>query len=150
MDDIGAVHELAMAEAVGVPHRWMERPSNDGNTPCIYETDGWRVSTTSERATEECIDVHVERQTAADDFVSSLQRFIRYEELRRRHLGHRSRGDEWRDVTDDDQPARGGRMDDIDAARYLAVAEAAGIGFNWMHAPHNELNVPSIYRRNGR
>lgn len=41
-------------------------------------------------------------------------------------------------------------MGDIDGARHLAVAEAAGIGFNWMHAPHNDLEVSSIYRRNGR
>lgn len=78
-----------MAEAEGVSFRWMERPSNDVNTPCIYGTaDGWRVSTTNERATEESVDDHVDRQTAVDDFESRLQGFIRYEELRRRHLGH--------------------------------------------------------------
>lgn len=41
-------------------------------------------------------------------------------------------------------------MDDIDAGRHLAVAEAAEIRFNWMHAPHDEPDVSSIYRRNGR
>lgn len=38
MDDIDATRELSAAEAAGVPFRWMEQPSNDVNTACIYET----------------------------------------------------------------------------------------------------------------
>jgi hypothetical protein len=41
-------------------------------------------------------------------------------------------------------------MDEIDATRHLAVAESAGIGFNWLRAPHNDMNVSSIYEVDGR
>lgn len=89
MDDIDATRELALAEAAGVPFRWMERPSNDVNTPCVYEIiDGWRVSTTDERATEESVRDYVDRSAAVDDFVGRVQGFVRYKELRKRFLGH--------------------------------------------------------------
>ncbi|OEI68644.1 MULTISPECIES: hypothetical protein [unclassified Curtobacterium] len=88
MDDIDATRELSSAEAAGVPFRWMEQPSNDVNTACIYETiHGWRVSTTDERATEESVHDYVDRPAAVDDFVSRVQGLVRYRELRKRLLG---------------------------------------------------------------
>lgn len=41
-------------------------------------------------------------------------------------------------------------MDETDATRHLAVAESAGIGYNWLRAPHNDMNVSSIYEVDGR
>ncbi len=89
MDDIDATRELALAEAAAVPFRWMERPSNDSYTPCIYETvNGWRVSTTDERAKEESVHDYVDRPAAVNDFVSRVQGFVRYRESRKRLQGH--------------------------------------------------------------
>ena len=89
MDDIDVMRELAVAEAAGVPFCWMRQPSNDVNTPCIYETaDGWRVSTTNERSTEESVDDYSDRSAAVDDFVSRVQGSVRYKELRKKLLGH--------------------------------------------------------------
>jgi hypothetical protein len=39
--------------------------------------------------------------------------------------------------------------EDIDAAAERASAEAAGIPFNWMLAPHNDANTASIYEVDG-
>jgi hypothetical protein len=92
MDDIDATRELALAEAAGVPFCWMRRPSNDVNTPCIYETaDGWRVTTTNGRSTEESVNDHPDRAAAVDDFVNRVQGHVRYEELRKKLLGHERR-----------------------------------------------------------
>ncbi|WP_176491531.1 hypothetical protein [Curtobacterium sp. 'Ferrero'] len=89
MDDIDATRELALAEAAGVPFCWMQRPSNDVNTPCIYEIeDGWRVSTTDERASEESVSDYSDRAAAVQDFVSRVQGAVRYKELRKKLLGH--------------------------------------------------------------
>lgn len=88
MDEIDAMRELALAEAAGVPFCWMRRPSNDVDTPCIYETaDGWRVSTTNERSTEEFVNNYSDRSAGVDDFVSRLRGFVRYKELREKLLG---------------------------------------------------------------
>lgn len=38
----------------------------------------------------------------------------------------------------------------IDATRDLAVAEAAGIRFNWMRSPDNDTLMTSIYEDAGR
>ncbi|MCA5923429.1 hypothetical protein [Curtobacterium oceanosedimentum] len=89
MDDIDVMRELALAEAAGAPFCWMRRPSNDANTPCIYETaDVWRVSTTNERSTEESVDDYSDRSAAVGDFVSRVQGSVRYKELRKKLLGH--------------------------------------------------------------
>ena len=89
MDDIDATRELALAEAAGVPFCWMRRPSNDVDTSCIYKTaDGWRVSTTNERSTEESVNDHSDRSAAVDDFVNRVQGIVRYKELRKKFLGH--------------------------------------------------------------
>lgn len=40
-------------------------------------------------------------------------------------------------------------MDDVDATRELAVAEAAGIRCCWMRRPSNEADMPSIYVMDG-
>lgn len=88
MDEIDAMRELALAVAAGVPFCWMRRPSDDVDTPCIYETaDGWRVSTTNERSTEESVNNYSDRSAGVDDFVSRLQGFVRYKELREKLLG---------------------------------------------------------------
>lgn len=82
------MRELASAESAGIPFCWMRRPSNDVDTPCIYETaDGWRVSTTKERCTEESVTDHADRAAAIDDFVSRVRGFVRYRELREALLG---------------------------------------------------------------
>ncbi|MFJ3385878.1 MULTISPECIES: hypothetical protein [unclassified Curtobacterium] len=41
-------------------------------------------------------------------------------------------------------------MDDIDATRDLALAEASGIRFNWMRSPDNDTRMTSIYEDAGR
>lgn len=88
MDEIDAMRELALAEAAGVPFCWMRRPSNDVDTPCIYETaDGWRVSTMNERGTEEFVNDYSDRSAGVDDFVSRLRGFVKYKELREKLLG---------------------------------------------------------------
>ena len=41
-------------------------------------------------------------------------------------------------------------MHEIDALRHLADAEAAGVGFNWLRPPRNDVNVTSLYEADGR
>ena len=89
MGDIDATRDISLAEAAGVPFCWMTRPSNDVTTACISETEyGLRVSTTNERATEESIKDYSDGGDAVRDFVERVQGLLRYEELRRKPLGH--------------------------------------------------------------
>lgn len=74
----------------GIPVCWMLRPSNDVNVACIYETEnGWRVSTTDERGTEQSIREYGDRDAAIEDFLSRVDGFVRYQELRKRLQGQR-------------------------------------------------------------
>ncbi|WP_412163971.1 hypothetical protein [Curtobacterium flaccumfaciens] len=40
-------------------------------------------------------------------------------------------------------------MREIDALRHLADAEAAGVGYNWLRTPHNDVNMSSFYEADG-
>lgn len=85
MDDVDATRELAVAEAAGIRFCWMQRPSNAVNVASIYEIDdGWRVTTTDERATEEFVNDYSDREEAIGDFITRVHGFVAYRELRKK------------------------------------------------------------------
>ena len=89
MDDIDVTRELAVAEAAGIRFCWMQRPLNAVNVASIYEIDdGWRVTTTNERATEESVKDYSDREAAIGDFIMRVHGFVAYRKLRKKLFGY--------------------------------------------------------------
>lgn len=84
MDDLGPTAVLRRASDGGIPFNWMRAPHNDADTASIYAVEnGWRVSTTNERATEESIEYYADRADAVEDFLDRVRAFLRAHELRK-------------------------------------------------------------------